>query len=82
MEVMKLLLELSEQLQGAQGDKARLREKVDDVDQAVAQILGEIQKSAASCSHIRWGGPGRTSHQKLASLHHMTAQRIALCSLR
>jgi hypothetical protein len=26
---------------------------VDDVDQAVAQILGEIQKAAAACSHRR-----------------------------
>ena len=54
MEVMKLLLQLSEQLQAAQGDKAGLRERVDDVDQAVAQILGEIQKTAAKCSHSRY----------------------------
>ena len=53
MEVMKLLLELSEQVQAKQGEKANLREKVDDVDQAVAQILGEIQKAAAACSHRR-----------------------------
>lgn len=53
MEVMKLLLELSEQVQAKQGEKAGLREKVDDVDQAVAQILGEIQKAAAACSHRR-----------------------------
>ena len=54
MEVMKLLLQLSEELQAAQGEKAGLREKVDDVDQAVAQILGEIQKTAAKCSHGRY----------------------------
>ncbi len=54
MEVMKLLLQLSEELQAAQGEKAGLREKVDDVDQAVAQILGEIQKTAAKCSHARY----------------------------
>ena len=78
MEVMKLLLELSEQLQAAQGEKGQLREKVDDVDQAVAQILGEIQKSAASCSHIRWGGPGRTS----GIFASYDRQRIELCSLR
>lgn len=71
MEVMKLLLELSEQVQAKQGEKADLREKVDDVDQAVAQILGEIQKAAAACSHRRcvtsmlcfrsclWQGPER-----------------------
>ena len=53
MEVMKLLLELSEQVQAKQGDKAGLREKVDNVDQAVAQILGEIQKAAAARSHRR-----------------------------
>ena len=53
MEVMKLLLQLSEQLQVAQGDKAGLREKVDDVDQAVAQILGELQKTAVKCLHAR-----------------------------
>ena len=53
-----MLLELSEQLQVAQAEKGQLREKVDDVDQAVAQILGEIQKCAASCSHMRCGRRG------------------------
>lgn len=61
MEVMKLLLQLSEELQAAQGEKAGLREKVDDVDQAVAQILGEIQKTAAKCSHARSAAMSRLS---------------------
>ena len=82
MEVMKLLLELSEQLQAAQGEKGQLREKVDDVDQAVAQILGEIQKTAASCSHIRWGGPGRTSLSVCNRIIMWIARRGMCCSLQ
>ena len=67
-------------MEGAEGGKGERGAGVDDVGQAVAQILGEIQKSATSCSHIRWGGPGLTSHQK-ASLHHMTAQKTPLSSV-
>ena len=65
MEVMKLLLQLSEQLQAAQGEKAGLRERVDDVDQAVAQILGEIQKTAAKCLHARYWKPCSTTFPAL-----------------
>lgn len=55
MELMKLLIELGTQLQKAGEDKEALKEQIGEVDQAVAQILGEIQKTAANAAHIKCG---------------------------
>ncbi len=53
MELMKLLIELGTGLEKAAAEKEQLRERISDVDQAVSQILGEIQKTAANTSHIK-----------------------------
>jgi hypothetical protein len=54
MELMKLLIELGTQLQKAAEDKETLKERIGEVDQAVAQILGEIQKTTANAAHIKY----------------------------
>lgn len=53
MELMKLTIELGTNLEKAAAEKEQLRQQISDVDQAVSQILGEMQKTAANINHIK-----------------------------
>ena len=53
MELMKLTIELGTNLEKAAAEKEQLRQQISDVDQAVSQILGEMQKTAANITHIK-----------------------------
>jgi hypothetical protein len=53
MDVMKQLGQLAGELEAAQAEKAALRERIDGVDQGVAQLLGELQKAGATHGHVR-----------------------------
>lgn len=53
MDVMKALNALAAELEAAQAQKATLREKIEEADQGVSQMLGELQKAAATHLHVR-----------------------------
>lgn len=55
MKLMKLLIELGTALDAAQTEKADIDERVSDVDQAVAGIFGECEKTKAALTHTRCG---------------------------
>jgi hypothetical protein len=54
MEVMKLLVQLGTAVEAAAAEKAALKEKIDEADQGVSQMLGELQKAAATHGHIKF----------------------------
>jgi hypothetical protein len=53
MKLMKLLIELGTSLDAAQAEKAKIEEQVVDVDQAIAKIFGEFEKTKAVLAHTR-----------------------------
>ena len=53
MEVMKALGQLGTAVEAAAAEKAALKERIDEADQGVSQMLGELQKAAAAHAHIK-----------------------------
>ncbi len=53
MKLMKLLIELGTALDKALAEKAAIEEKVSDVDQDIARIFGECEKTKATLAHTK-----------------------------